>query len=505
MPDKDNNILEYISEEKSLKVPFIIYADLEYLLKKINICSNNPKKSYTEKKAVHKFSGYSLVKCCSFDKSKNERKYYRGEDNMKIFCKDLKELAMKIINYEKKEMIPLTDKEKEAHKNSEVCNICEKEFCIDEYNKSEFKKKQKVRDHCHYTGKYRGAAHSICNLRYTIPKTIPVVFHNGSIYDYHFIIKQLARTFQYYLECLGENSEKYITFSVPIKKVLVNDNNNDSDNDSDNDIDNDSDNDSNNDSDNDKKNCKDKKAKTITYRLRFIESCRFMQDSLSNLVDNLFEINNKEPKNEFTDGMRSMTISRSQSIDKVSKIDKKISQNKFIDNMRSMVFSLTQSINKISEIDKKISQTDKKELDHTFTDSIRSVIDSLSQSINRISKIDNKISEIDNKFTDNTRPMISSLLQSIDKVSDIDNKISYSALIENFHNKYLLCNNDLNKFALLLRKGVYPYEYMDNWERFKEKLLPDKEYFYSELNKEHITVEDYTHAQKVWNIFNIKS
>ena len=77
---------------------------------------------------------------------------------------------------------------------------------------------QKVRDHCYCTGKYRGAAHSICNLRYTILKKIPVVFHDGSTYGYHFIIKQLAREFKYYLECLGENTEKYITFYVRIKK-----------------------------------------------------------------------------------------------------------------------------------------------------------------------------------------------------------------------------------------------------------------------------------------------
>ena len=143
IPDDDNNILEYISGEKSLKVPFIIYADLECLLKKINTCSNNPDKSYTEKKAVHKPSGYSLVTCRSFDKLKNERKYYRREDCMKMFCKDLKEQAMKIINYEKKEMIPLTDEEKEVYENSEVCYICENFFCTDEDNKEELKKNAK--------------------------------------------------------------------------------------------------------------------------------------------------------------------------------------------------------------------------------------------------------------------------------------------------------------------------------------------------------------------------
>ena len=86
-------------------------------------------------------------------------------------------------------------------------------------------------------------------------------------------------------------------------------------------------------------------------------------------------------------------------------------------------------------------------------------------------------------------------------VSGIDNKI----LINKFFNTCQLCNKDLNKFTLLLRKGVYPYEYMDSWKRFKEESLPDKESFYSELNKEGITDEDYAHAQKVWDALNIKN
>ena len=136
---------------------------------------------------------------------------------------------------------------------------------------------------------------------------------------------------------------------------------------------------------------------------------------------------------------------------------------------------------------------------------MRSMIDLLSQSINKISEIDNDISQIDNKFTDNMRPMISSLSQSIDKISGINNKISQDELIKKFPNTYRLCNKDLNKFEFLLRKGVYPYEYMDSWKRFKEESLPDKESFYSELNKEGITDENYAHAQKVSNTFNIKN
>ena len=106
MPDDDNKILKYVPHKRSLKVPFIICSDLECLLLKIESCQNNPTKSYTEKKAVHNPSGYSLITCCSFDKSESERKYYRGKDCMKMFCNDFREQVKKIINYEMKAMIP---------------------------------------------------------------------------------------------------------------------------------------------------------------------------------------------------------------------------------------------------------------------------------------------------------------------------------------------------------------------------------------------------------------
>ena len=99
-----------------------------------------------------------------------------------------------------------------------------------------------------------------------------------------------------------------------------------------------------------------------------------------------------------------------------------------------------------------------------------------------------------------------------------DNQLSYKCkkcnkkwlkpvneLIKKFASIYQFCNGDLNKFVLLLRKGVYPYEDMDSWEKFNETSLPDKKAFYSELNKEGITDEDYAHAQKVWKVFEIKN
>ena len=103
---------------------------------------------------------------------------------------------MKIINCEKKEMILLTDEETKFYEKQKFCYMCEKEFCTDKNDQKVFKLKHKVRDNCHYTGKFRGAVHNICNLRYKIPKEIPAVFHNGSTYDYHFIIEQLAIEFK---------------------------------------------------------------------------------------------------------------------------------------------------------------------------------------------------------------------------------------------------------------------------------------------------------------------
>ena len=137
------------------------------------------------------------------------------------YCNDLKELATEIISYKEKEMIPLTDKEITLYESQKVCQICKEMFYYDKNKKSEYTLYHKVRDHCHhyhYTGKFRGAAHNICNLRYKVPQKIPIVFHNGSTYDYHFIIKQLAENFKGQYECLGENREKYTIFAVQIKQ-----------------------------------------------------------------------------------------------------------------------------------------------------------------------------------------------------------------------------------------------------------------------------------------------
>ena len=198
--------------------------------KKEQYCQNNPENSYTEKKAKHKLSGYSLSLICSFDETKNRRKFYREKHCIEKFKEDLKELAKEIIN-----------------------------FYYDKNKKSEYALYHRVRDHCHFTGKFRGVAHSICNLRYKVPKKIPIVFHNVSTYDYHFIIKQSAEDFKGQFECLGENTEKHITFSVPIKE--------------------------------------DDNSKKITCKLKFIDSYRVMNNKLSALLITYLKLTKRNVRN----------------------------------------------------------------------------------------------------------------------------------------------------------------------------------------------------------------
>ena len=104
-----------------------------------------------------------------------------------------------------------------SYEKQKVYHICKKKFCDDGKNK------KKVRDHCHHTGNFRGAVHSECNLRYNVPKKIPIVFHNGSTYDYHFVITKLAEEFKGDFECLGENTKKHIKyiFQYLLKKKMM--------------------------------------------------------------------------------------------------------------------------------------------------------------------------------------------------------------------------------------------------------------------------------------------
>ena len=114
MPTKDNNTIKYNQGEKSIKLPFVVYADLECSLEKMSTCQNNPSESSTTEINKHTPSGYSLFTHCSFDKTKNKLDYYRGKDCMKKFCKDLRTHTTKIINYEKKKNDTINNKRKDT-------------------------------------------------------------------------------------------------------------------------------------------------------------------------------------------------------------------------------------------------------------------------------------------------------------------------------------------------------------------------------------------------------
>ena len=213
----------------------------------------------------------------------------------------------------------------------------------------------------------------MCNLRYKVPKEIPIVFHNGTTYDYHFIIKALVKEFDGNFECLGENTEKYITFSVPLKKKIENEN------------------------------------IEITYKIKFIDNYRFMSMSLSKLIDNLSE-----------------GLHNNKCLDCKSCLDYIKTKN---EKLIFKCFNCKQNYEK-----------------------------------------------------------------------DFNKE-----LIKRLASAYEFCNKNLNKFVLLLRKGVYPYEYMDNWERFNETSLPNKESFYSNLNMENIEDIDYRHGNNVFKRFKLKN
>ena len=122
---------------------------------------------------------------CPFAHLENKNSLYHGKDCMKKFCKSLRKQAKNINNFEKK-LLPFTKVILKSHQDPKVCYICRKRI-LRKLSKSI--KYGKVRNHCHYAGKYRGTAHSTCNLKFNLPNEIPIILHNGPNYDYHFFIK----------------------------------------------------------------------------------------------------------------------------------------------------------------------------------------------------------------------------------------------------------------------------------------------------------------------------
>ena len=200
LPNEENKFKKYNPGGKSLKMNTVIYADFESILVPNNTYSKeNASDGVIDK---HIACGYS-INVVDNHSNRCKQTYYRGDDAISRFCKEIRAIAYEKISFYKRQMIELTLEERKEYKDATYCHIYKKVF-------GDKKKHRKVRDHDHYTGKYRGATHSICNLRYSAPKDIPVLFHNGTNYDFNLIITELAEEFRSELQCIPVNTNRYI-------------------------------------------------------------------------------------------------------------------------------------------------------------------------------------------------------------------------------------------------------------------------------------------------------
>ena len=205
MPRKGSKI-EFCDGQNQFKVPFIIYADFELILEPIqgpNPVSMGP---YTSEVTKHSPFGWCVYRKFAYREVKDPLKLYRGKDCLEKFCDYIRQEAHRLYHmFPEKPMDPLTKKQWKKYKKSTICHIC-----FEPFNS----KKPKVRDHCHYTGHYRGPAHLLCNLRYRIPSYIPVVFHNLSGYDAHLFIKELGKNSR-------DQKTKRITLAFQLTSLLI--------------------------------------------------------------------------------------------------------------------------------------------------------------------------------------------------------------------------------------------------------------------------------------------
>ncbi|XP_053597646.1 uncharacterized protein LOC106693382 [Microplitis demolitor] len=225
-PTEENKILKFKNYQYKDFVPFVVYADLE--------CTLEPQKNDNSDKHIpHSIAFYRF---CSYNNNLSKFELNRSQTCIELLVKKLECLALEVESYLKNPvaMKPLSRQQKESHEQATVCHICKRSITS---------ATDKCYDHCHFTGNYRGPAHLSCNINYRKSHTIPIVFHNLSGYDSHFIIKSLSTVFEGKITLLPINKELYISFTKYVENTSV---------------------------------C-----------LRFIDSFRFMASSLDKLASNL--------------------------------------------------------------------------------------------------------------------------------------------------------------------------------------------------------------------------
>ena len=217
MPQPGSQVYFY-QHQKQLPVPFVVYADFEAITEKIDSCSPPESKSYTQAYQKHKPSGFGYKVVCHYDKKYSKPAViYRGENVIEKFIQNLfREVkdCQKVISERAKRRLVMTASDEKDFHNAKKCWICKKKYKGDE------EKNIPVRDHCHFTGKYRGSAHITCNLKLQISTErikIPVIFHNLKGYDSHFIIEKLGDIIEekpLNVNVIATNAEKYTAIYV---------------------------------------------------------------------------------------------------------------------------------------------------------------------------------------------------------------------------------------------------------------------------------------------------
>ena len=223
-----------------------MYADFESILERISGPVPNPQTSSTHGVNIHTPSGWCIRSEFAYGEVKDPLKLYRGKDCISKFCEHIIGEAHRLYNsFPEKPMIPLTKDQIKQYNRVSKCHICFKHFKDGD---------RKVRDHCHYSREYRGAAHLLCNLQYKIPSHIPVVFCNLVGYDAHLFIWELSK-YGSQMDVIAKNTEDYISFSIKVEVGKYVD--------------------------------KSGEERSKEIDLRFIDSIKFMSSSLDSLVNNL--------------------------------------------------------------------------------------------------------------------------------------------------------------------------------------------------------------------------
>lgn len=257
------NKLKFENIEKQMKVPFVVYADFESVLKPLHTCVPNPEKKFTCETHKHKPHSFAYYIKCAFDPNLSKFVNYRGADCAEKFSekleadvRDMYERHLKVVV----PMNPLSEQEEREVQEATHCNICRKPFDEGE---------QRVKDHCHLTGVKRpGASHTVCNLNFKVPNFIPVFFHNLSGYDCHLFVKEMCKK-EDKIDVIAQNKEKYISFT---KHVLV-----------------------------DTKVKENGRQEKVFLKLRFLDSFRFMASSLAKLGEDLEPQQFNEVRKHFSD------------------------------------------------------------------------------------------------------------------------------------------------------------------------------------------------------------